>query len=102
MQTLGWNNSVWFKRLRVISRVWATVVVGMFAVVAVAFCFGYTPSDTQQVITHTTMTQSKLYDFEVIDNKGNLQPMAQYKGKVLLIVNTATACGFTPPIEKLL
>ena len=101
MQTLGWNNSVWFNRLRVISRVWATVVVAMFAVVAVAFCFGYTPSDTQQVITHTTMTQSKLYDFEVIDNKGNLQPMAQYKGKVLLIVNTATACGFTPQYNDL-
>lgn len=47
------------------------------------------------------MAQSKLYDFEVIDNKGNVLPMSQYKGKVLLIVNTATACGFTPQYNDL-
>lgn len=50
MQTLGWSNSVWYGRLRVISRVWATVVVLKFAIVAVAFCAEYTPSDTQQVL----------------------------------------------------
>ncbi len=101
MQTLGLNNSLWFNRLRVISRVWSTLIVLAFAIVALAFCFGYTPSDTQQVISSTTMTQSKLYDFTVTDNKGNEQSMAQYKGKVLLIVNTATACGFTPQYNDL-
>ena len=101
MQTLGLSNSLWFDRLRVISRVWTTLIVLAFAIVAVAFCFGYTPSDTQQVISSTTMTQSKLYEFTVTDNKGNEQSMAQYKGKVLLIVNTATACGFTPQYNDL-
>ena len=47
------------------------------------------------------MTQSKLYEFTVTDNKGNEQSMAQYRGKVLLIVNTATACGFTPQYNDL-
>ena len=37
-----------------------------------------------------------IYDFKVRDTKGQDVPMDSFKGKVLLIVNTATACGFTP------
>ena len=37
-----------------------------------------------------------LYDFKVKDIKGNEVSLDKYKGKVLLIVNTATGCGFTP------
>lgn len=51
--------------------------------------------------TFTTMAQNKIYDFTVTDNKGNDVQLSQYKGKVLLIVNTATACGFTPQYEDL-
>ena len=42
-----------------------------------------------------------IYDFKVLDNKGNEVSLEEYKGKVLLIVNTATGCGFTPQYEGL-
>lgn len=43
----------------------------------------------------------KLYDIEVKDVKGNKVSMKDYEGKVLLIVNRATGCGFTPQYEGL-
>lgn len=42
-----------------------------------------------------------IYDFTVKNAKGVDVPMADFKGKVLLIVNTATDCGFTPQYEGL-
>ena len=42
-----------------------------------------------------------VYDFTVKDMDGNDVSLSDYKGKVLLIVNTATSCGFTPHYEPL-
>ncbi|MCR5202410.1 MAG: glutathione peroxidase [Lachnospiraceae bacterium] len=42
-----------------------------------------------------------IYDYTLLDGKGNEVQMADYKGKVLLIVNTATGCGFTPHYKDL-
>ena len=43
----------------------------------------------------------KIYDFQVRNAKGVEVPMTNFEGKVLLIVNTATGCGFTPQYEGL-
>ena len=42
-----------------------------------------------------------VYDFTVKDRQGNDVSLSDYQGKVLLIVNTATGCGFTPHYEPL-
>ena len=45
-----------------------------------------------------------IYDYEVKTGKGETLKLSELNGKVILIVNTATGCGFTPqyePIEKL-
>ena len=45
-----------------------------------------------------------VYEFTVKDRKGNDVALSEYKGKVLLVVNTATGCGFTPhddPLEAM-
>ena len=47
---------------------------------------------------------STVYDFTVKDRLGNDAALSDYRGKVLLIVNTATGCGFTPhykPLEEM-
>lgn len=47
------------------------------------------------------MVQNSIYDFTVTNNKGDEVKLDQYRGKVLLIVNTATHCGFTPQYNDL-
>lgn len=42
-----------------------------------------------------------VYDFKVKDREGNEVALSDYKDKILLIVNTATQCGFTPQYSAL-
>lgn len=43
----------------------------------------------------------RVYEFKAMDMNGDEKNLRDYEGKVLLIVNTATECGFTPQYDDL-
>jgi glutathione peroxidase len=53
------------------------------------------------VPTGGTVQAPSLYDFKVLTIDGEERSLADYRGKTLLIVNTASRCGFTPQYESL-
>jgi len=48
-----------------------------------------------------TTTETRVYDFSAQSLEGKPAPLADYRGKVMLIVNTASKCGFTPQFAGL-
>jgi len=53
------------------------------------------------VLFFSAQAQKDIYGFTAKDANGQTVTMDQYKGQVLLIVNTATECGFTPQYTEL-
>ena len=41
-----------------------------------------------------------IYDFELEDNQSHVLSLEKFRGKVIIIVNTATHCGFTPQYKR--
>lgn len=53
------------------------------------------------ILNTEAYAMSKIYDYSVFTPKGEEVKLSAFEGKVLLIVNTATGCGFTPQYEQL-
>ena len=68
-----------------------------FLILLLSFSFLQAQSNSKS----SSSLNSNLFDFKVKDINGKDVNLAQYKGKVTLIVNTASACGFTPQMKDL-
>ncbi|QDS75974.1 hypothetical protein FKW77_004039 [Venturia effusa] len=60
------------------------------------------PAIRRGFATTTTMASATtFFDFKPVDKKGSAYSLEQLKGKVVLVVNTASKCGFTPQFDGL-
>src|ERR1700748_10915 len=59
------------------------------------------PSYTSGLLRNKLLAMSSVYDFSATTLDGQDKALADYRGKVLLIVNVASKCGFTPQYEGL-
>ena len=81
------------------------ILAALLTILLCAGCCGtQTPPASANATENAKGVRKMIYDYTLTTGKGGKLNLADYKGKVILIVNTATGCGFTPqyaPIEKL-
>ncbi|MEQ9102997.1 MAG: glutathione peroxidase [Imperialibacter sp.] len=53
------------------------------------------------LLSSTAMAQESFYDFKMVSIDGETIDFSKYKGQKILIVNTASECGYTPQYEDL-
>jgi glutathione peroxidase len=71
------------------------------AATAVVFIAAKPATPTVMTETEATAAPASVYDFTVKSIDGKDVKLSQYKGKKLLIVNTASECGYTPQYKEL-
>lgn len=82
---------------------WKGLVLGLIAGLGLgAIAIGLGPADaTEGEATRMTTKTSSVYDFTLNDIDGKPVSLSQYKGKVVMLVNTASFCGNTPQYADL-
>jgi len=75
--------------------------ISLIILAGISSIFLFNCSGGKENLTEEEREQSNIYKFSVTDIDGNEVNLSDYKGKVLLIINVASECGFTPQYEGL-
>lgn len=77
------------------------IAIGSLALLFLVSCFYKQHYKKSTTPFFTPLSQKSIYEFTLKDIDGNDVAFEQYKDKVLLLVNVASKCGFTPQYEGL-